>query len=475
VRRWILNLAGIAATATATVALVAPAAANAEVTPLSVIGSGTAGSAAGQFAQPTGLAIDSSGTIVVADKYNNRIAEYTPGGAFIRAFGWGVAGGAGLQVCTTTCVVGTNGGGAGELYSPTDVALDSSGLIYVSDTYNNRISVFTQAGTFVRTFGWDVIGGAAPGTGLQVCTTTCQQGTNNQAGAGAINKARAVDIGPDGNVWVADQNNNRIDVFTPAGGFVRTFGWGVQDGTTMALQVCTSGCQAGLPGAKAGQLSQPRNVSLDADTVYVAEGQNHRISEFTPAGAFIRAFGWDVIGGAAPGTGGQVCTAAGTGCQAGTAGAGDGQFASTYAVLSNGAGLVYAADLNNNRINVFTKAGVFVKTFGWGVQDNALSFEVCAFGCQTGTLLPGVTTGLGSGQLKHPEGLAFDCKGGLWVGDQDNFRIQRFGEPGTPACVPPPAAAGPTGRRAAALKKCKKKHSKHKRKKCRKRARKLPV
>jgi hypothetical protein len=465
--RKIFSRAVIAVIATA--ALSAPAAANAEVTPLSIVGPGTSGTAAGQFAQPTGLAIDSSGTIVVADKYNNRIAEYTPGGTFIRAFGWGVAGGAGLQVCTTTCVAGTNGGGAGELYAPTDVALDSSGLIYVSDTYNNRISVFTQAGTFVRTFGWDVISGAAPGTGLQVCTATCQKGDDLQAGAGAIYKARGVDIGPDGNVWVADQNNNRIDVFTPAGGFVRTFGWSVQN-ATMALQVCTSGCQAGVGGAKAGQLSAPRNVSLDADTVYVAEGQNNRISEFTPAGAFIRAFGWDVIDTTPPGTGAQVCTAV-TGCQVGTLGTGAGQFNNAYAVLSNGAGLVYAADVTNNRINVFTKAGAFVKTFGWGVSNAAPAFQVCTASCQAGS------SGLGAGQMKNPEGLALDCRGSLWVGDQDNFRLQRFGEPGTALapCPPPPTTTGPTGKRAAALKKCKKKHSKKKRKKCRKRAKKLPV
>jgi hypothetical protein len=470
VSRRIFGPAVVAAIATA--AFLVPAGAGAEVTPLSIIGPGTSGGAAGQFKQPTGLAIDSSsGTIVVADKYNGRIAEYTPGGTFIRAFGEGVAGGAGLEVCTTTCVAGIYGGGAGELYAPTDVALDSSGLIYVSDTYNNRISVFTQAGTFVRAFGWDVIDGAAPNSGLQVCTsaTGCQQGTNNETGAGAINKARGVDIGPDGNVWVADQNNHRIDVFTPAGGFVRTFGWGVQDGG-LALQTCTSGCQAGIGGAKAGQLSAPRNVSLDADTVYVAEGQNNRISEFTPAGAFIRAFGWDVIDTTPPGTGPQVCTTI-TGCQVGASGAGAGQFNNAYAVLSNGAGLVYAADVSNNRINVFTKAGAFVKTFGWGVSDATPAFQICTAACQAGS------PGLGAGQMKNPEGLAFDCRGGLWVGDQDNYRLQRFGEPGTPLAPCPPAAApaGPTGKRAAALKKCKKKHSKKKRKKCRKRAKKLPV
>jgi hypothetical protein len=461
--RKLLGPVVIAAIATA--ALGVPALASAEVTPLSIVGAGVSGTGAGQFAQPTGLDTDGSGTTVVADKYNNRIAIYTASGTFVRAFGWGVAGGSGLEVCTTTCVAGTPGGGAGSLYSPTDVALDSSGLIYVTDTYNNRISVFTQSGAFVRTLGWGVQDGSAA---LQVCTSGCVAGANGQSGAGAIYKARGIDFGPDGNLYVADQNNSRIDVFTPAGGFVRTFGYGVQNGAA-ALQTCTSGCQAGLAGAAAGQLSQPRNVSVDADTVYVAEGQNNRVSEFSLAGGFVRAFGWGVIPAT---TGAQVCTAVTT-CQIGAAGAGAGQFNNVYAVLPDGSGLVYAADVSNNRINVFTKGGTFVKTFGWGVANGAPAFQVCTATCQAGS------AGLGSGQMKNPEGLALDCRGGLWVGDQDNFRLQRFGEPGTK--LPPPCAdPGLTGKRAAALKRCKKKAKKHdwskkKRKKCRKRANKLPL
>ncbi|MGA2012057.1 MAG: hypothetical protein ABSH51_16255, partial [Solirubrobacteraceae bacterium] len=61
-------------------------------------------------------------------------------GAFITAYGWGVADGMSrLETCTTTCEAGFLGGGAGELYHPVGVATDSSGDVYVGDTLNQRI------------------------------------------------------------------------------------------------------------------------------------------------------------------------------------------------------------------------------------------------------------------------------------------------------------------------------------------------
>jgi hypothetical protein len=92
-------------------------------------------------------------------------------------------------------------------------------------------------------------------------------------------------------VYVADTGNHRVDEFSPSGAFVRAWGWGVADGTTEALQVCTSGCHAGLPGAGAGQLSEPTSIAVDNSSgpsqgdVYVSDGAS--VAKFSASGAYI--------------------------------------------------------------------------------------------------------------------------------------------------------------------------------------------
>ena len=95
-------------------------------------GSGTAGFADGtgssaQFNQPAGVAVDSAGTVYVADTFNNRIRKITSAGVVTTLAGSGTAGFAD----------GT--GSSAQFNSPNSVAVDSSGTVYVADTTNNRI------------------------------------------------------------------------------------------------------------------------------------------------------------------------------------------------------------------------------------------------------------------------------------------------------------------------------------------------
>src|SRR5882757_9478159 len=176
------------------VSAIGPGPAAAAVAPAGSFGS--SGGAAGQLNQPTGLVVDSSG-IYVADKYNDRITEFNTDGSFRLAFGWNVNGGAAAEVCTTSCQAGTAGSAAGQLNKPTGIARDSAGNLYVADKYNNRVSVFTSAGTFERAFGWGVINGAGA---LQMCIATCQAGSPG-GNAGEYAQTRGVAVGPDGNVY----------------------------------------------------------------------------------------------------------------------------------------------------------------------------------------------------------------------------------------------------------------------------------
>ena len=108
-----------------------------------------------------------------------------------------------------------------------------------------------------------------PGTLWQSC-----EGSYFTEGAGQCRIPIGVAADPNtGRLYVADQNNQRVVELTAWGEFVRAWGWGVDDGSP-ELQVCTaaSGCQAGLPGTGAGQLSGPRGITIDsAGNVYVVD------------------------------------------------------------------------------------------------------------------------------------------------------------------------------------------------------------
>jgi hypothetical protein len=104
-----------------------------------------------------------------------------------------------------------------------------------------------------------------------------------------------------GHLYVADKGNWRIDVFTPWGGFVEAFGWGVADGAP-ELQTCVTACLSGLRGSGTGQFSDPGQIAVDTEgNVYVRE--ENRIQKFDSLGHFELMFGSGVASGGAAGSG----------------------------------------------------------------------------------------------------------------------------------------------------------------------------
>lgn len=209
------------------------------------------------------------------------------------------------------------------------------------------------------------------------------------AGAGQCNLPRGVAADPrNGHVYVADQNNERIDVFNALGEFVKAWGWGVDTGASEP-QTCTetSGCQAGLEGKGPGQFGLPQGVGVDsAGDVYVADSglpRQPRIEKFSAAGEFILTFGGEVNktrvaqreaeeAASEPVTVTEaeenLCTAAsGDTCGGGTEGAGQGQFgkwpfASFIAIDEKGTpstadDVVYVGDVG--RIQEFNDQGEY--------------------------------------------------------------------------------------------------------------------
>jgi sugar lactone lactonase YvrE len=139
-----------------------------------------------------------------------------------------------------------------------------------------------------------------------------------------------------GHLYVADVSDSRINELNAWGQFIKAWGWGVRDGSSVELQTCTTqtGCFTGLAGSGAGELSDPLGVATDSEgNVYVVDKDNRRVQKFDREGHFLLMFGGDVNKTEVQegGTEAQrnLCTAAsGNVCQAGTAGAGQGQFGS---------------------------------------------------------------------------------------------------------------------------------------------------
>jgi secreted PhoX family phosphatase len=128
------------------------------------------------------------------------------------------------------------------LSSPEGIAVDSSsGNVYVADTGNNRIQVFSSNGTFISEWG----GGYTP-----------------RAINGSFDRPSDIVLDQAGNVYVADTGNNRIQTFSSNGTFISVLG---RDGDAN------------------GTLRSPEGIAVDSSSgnVYVADTGNNRISVFT--------------------------------------------------------------------------------------------------------------------------------------------------------------------------------------------------
>jgi hypothetical protein len=392
----------------AAILLLVPSAA-AAFAPLGQRGTGTTGDGAGELSSPYQPAIDAQGNLWVADSDNSRISEFGPNGAFIKAIGKDV-GGAGINVCTTSCQQGTDDGSAGSMCFPDGLAIDpTSGNLVVGDECAEALMIFTPAGQFVRAFGKDV-----GGTGVDVCTTSCSTG-NSGSGAGEYHTPVEVAIDSAGNVFFADQTNNRIAVLTLTGGFQRAFGDNVGG---PGMDTCTTSCVAGTFGSAAGQLTSSSGVAVDgAGNVFVADTGNDRISVFTSGGTFLRAFGGDVGG-----TGTNVCTAM---CASGTiSGGAAGQLNQPFEVGFNQiTGEVLIPEYSGDRVSAYTPGGTFLRTFGTDVdQGGGAGFEVCTTLCKYGV------SSSAAGALQSPSGVAVDNCGTLYVSEGSDARVQLFGE-----------------------------------------------
>ncbi|CAN5168627.1 hypothetical protein BH11PSE11_BH11PSE11_18340 [soil metagenome] len=366
--------------------------------------------AAARFLDPYGVAVDSSGTVYVADTSNNSIRKITSAGVVTTLAGNGAQG-------------GTNGTGPSATFrEPRGLGVDPAGNVYVADYGNHVVRKITPAGvttTFAGTMG---VPGSADGAG----TAALFRGLDSVA------------VDSAGNVYVADTDNRTIRKITSSGIV-----------STLAGSAGAGGSSDGT--GTAARFGEPRGISVDANgTIHVADYGGHTVRRITSAGVVSTLAG----SGGAPGT------VDGTGAAA--------RFYAPSAVSSDSAGNVYVADTSNNTIRKITTAGVVTTFAGLAGRSSSVNgsgatarFEdpyavavdsagntyvadatdhsirkITPYGAVT--TLAGLAGSFGStdasgsaARFKGPLGIAVDSAGTVYVADTGNSTIRKI----TPAGV----------------------------------------
>lgn len=279
---------------------------------------GKKGSGPGEFNDPTGIAVTDH-EVFISDARNARIQVFDHDGNFKRQFG-------------------TRRKGPGQLGRPMNLTI-AHNTLYVADYWNDHIAVFALDGTPTKTIG------------------------HSGSGPGEFDSPGGVAIAPNGDLFVADFYNQRVQQLRPDGRSVRQWG------------------ETRKTGAWAGEFNYPTDVALGPDgSVYVADGYNDRVQVFSPDGDFSHKWG----GPFAMNIFGPF----------------KGWFATVTSIIVDKTGNVFVADFYNHRIQKFSPDGTFLTTFG--------------------------KEGSTPGRFKHPIAVAITDDGSVFVADYGNNRIQKW-------------------------------------------------
>ncbi len=185
-------------------------------------------------------------------------------------------------------------------------------------------------------------------------------------GNGQFNNPRNVAIDAQGNIYVVDSDNNRIEKFDSGGKYLTA--WGTKSPDNAA--------------APPGTFNQPWGIAVDkAGNVYVADTWNHRIEKFDSNGKFLTTWGTN---GDTRGNVQSVPT----------------QFYGPRAIAVDPQGNLYVTDTGNKRVLKFSPTGDPLGQYGGVGSDN--------------------------GQFQEPVGIGTDSSGNVYVADTWNQRIQKF-------------------------------------------------
>jgi DNA-binding beta-propeller fold protein YncE len=180
---------------------------------------------------------------------------------------------------------GFKGTGPGEFFEPSGIAVaQATGDVYVVDHNNSRVDSFGPEGAFRFAVGWGVADGKEE---FEVCTTACRAGIRG-SGAGQFQFPNAVATDANGDFYVVDRENFRVQKFDSAGHFLLTFGKGVNHSTNG--NVCKAAEASDCGEGEFNSEERPGGgIAVDAaGTVYV--GDIGLIQKFNPEGEFVSQF-----------------------------------------------------------------------------------------------------------------------------------------------------------------------------------------
>jgi uncharacterized protein (TIGR03437 family) len=287
------------------------------------------------------------------------------------------------------------------------VASDLAGNVYLSDTTHNCVRKIDSKGIITTVAGTGVAGFSGDG---------------GPATAAQLNRPYGLAVDVNGYLYIADLNNNRVRRVSPAG-MIETYAGSNGDGSS----------GDGGPATSAQMLS-PRNVTIDsAGNLYISEFAAHRIRKVTPNGTITTAAGTGIAG--FRGDGGPATA---------------GQLASPAGLALDGAGNLYIADSQNQRIReVLSNSNVMITVLGGSTAITLLTPFAVAVDA-TGDLLvadtiptvheftvagkwiavAGTSTGGFSGdggpataaQLTEPLDLSIGSNGNLYIADLHRLR-----------------------------------------------------
>ncbi len=314
------------------------------------VGSADGTGSGARFTSPSGVAVDGSGNVYVADAGNDTVRKVTPAGAVTTVAGLAETDGS------------TDGTGSeARFHYPSGVASDGSGNVYVADAGNHTIRKVTSSGVVTTLAGLASTYGSEDGPGSEA----------------RFYRPKGVAVDGSGNVYVTDSENHTIRKVTPSGVV-----------STLAGQAGTYGSVDGT-GSEA-RFHQPGGVAVDGSgNVVVADSLNHTIRKVTPAGVVTTLAGLAQSRGSADGTGSGA------------------RFSGPGGLSVDPSGNVYVADVGNHTIRKVTPAGVVTTLAGlagsYGNEDGTAS----------------------AARFFYPSGVAADGSGNLYVADRGNHTIRK--------------------------------------------------
>ena len=376
------------------------------------------------FAFPIGITFDSHNNIYVSDEFNHRIQVFDSSGVY----------------STTIGVTEVAGSDNTHLRNPYRMAIDGDDRLYVADMYNHRVQIFNPNHTYLATLGITgecgdgsdndhlceprgvavdanrIYIAEALGNRIQIYdrTSLTYLATLASSVSGKADFWWPGDVAVDqaGNVYVADTNHHRVQMFDNSLAYVRTFGTTgvpyltdsyhyfspfsvavnaagnialVEPGGERLVVFAADGeplfviGEAGVPGDDNEHFNNPQGVTFGLDgNLYVADASGTRIQIFSSNGTYVSTIGFGK-------------------------GTGEHEFNESRKVAIDHNGNIYVSDYFNHRVQIYDSDLTYMATLGVTGEP-----------------------GSDNDHFNYPQDVKVDASGNIYVADSENHRVQKF-------------------------------------------------